>query len=362
MSAPSSQPTIKIGALAPLTPPGWVEAGQQLLAGLELGVSLINESGGVDGRPLDLIIQDTAADPARALAAIDEFEQQGALAVVGEYHSIVARVAAGRCETLGLPFLCSSAVLDELTEQPSEWVARIAPAQSHGWRIYGDYLTGAGHTKIAAIVQPSPYWAAGLRILHKHLTPRGGAIVEFDVQTLPPRALCDALVETRATALLLLTAFPEPAVSIVKAVRQDPRLRGVVIGAPAGQPEFAEWQAALGEAGTGVPFLRYLPNALTSRGIQVGAALSDRLACQPSFIAFEGFDTISVLAELVSIDGATRAGIRSAFPHVCVDGTRGRIHFSRLSRVSIWQWAWPPVQVVDRDPAEGTAFRVRHRS
>jgi hypothetical protein len=48
-------------------------------------------------------------------------------------------------------------------------------------------------------------------------------------------------VEWRAvTALLLLVGHPEPAVSIVQSVRYDPRLAGIMIRAPAGQPEFAE--------------------------------------------------------------------------------------------------------------------------
>ena len=38
----------------------------------------------------------------------------------------------------------------------------------------------------------------------------------------------------RATVLLLLAGHPEPAVSIVKAVRRDDRLAEVMIGAPAG--------------------------------------------------------------------------------------------------------------------------------
>src|SRR5262249_25395903 len=71
----------------------------------------------------------------------------GVAALAGEYHSVVARAAAARADALGLPFLCSSAVLDALSEQPTKWVARLAPAQSHGWQIYADFLLHAGHRK-----------------------------------------------------------------------------------------------------------------------------------------------------------------------------------------------------------------------
>ncbi len=149
--------SLRIGALVPLTRPGWVEAGRHLLAGLELAVRDVNEAGGIVGRPLELVVRDTAADPRRAAAAVDELARLGVAAVAGEYHSVVAREAAARADALGLPFLCSSAVLDALTERPTEWVARLAPPQSRGWRIYADFLLGAGHSRIAVATQPSVY-------------------------------------------------------------------------------------------------------------------------------------------------------------------------------------------------------------
>lgn len=255
--------SVRIGALVPLTRPGWTEAGRHLLAGLELAVSEVNEAGGIDGSPVELVVRDTAADPQRATAAVDELAGLGVAAVAGEYHSVVARTAAARADALGLPFLCSSAVLDALTEQPTQWVARLSPPQSRGWRLYADFLLGAGHSRIAVAAQPSLYWAAGTRILRDHLASRGGTLVEIDMSALTPAAVCDELVGHRATALLLLAGHPEPSVSIVRSVRRDQRLAEVLIGAPAGQPESAEWAALLGDDGAAVPFLRYLPERLT---------------------------------------------------------------------------------------------------
>ncbi|MGW1763996.1 ABC transporter substrate-binding protein [Streptomyces sp. NPDC002073] len=352
--------TLRIGALAPLTRPGWAEAGRHLLAGLELAVREVNDAGGILGRPLELVVRDTAADPQRAAAAVDELARLGVAAVAGEYHSVVARAAAARADALGLPFLCSSAVLDGLTETPTGRVARLAPAQSHGWRIYADFLLAAGHRRIAVAAQPSAYWASGTRILRDRLTPRGGTVIELDASALAPTALCDELAARRATALLLLVGHPDPAVPVVRAVRRDERLAEVLIGAPAGQPEFAEWEALLGADGRGIPFLRYLPERLGPLGARVRAALCERLAEAPSFVAFEGYDTVAVLAGLLRSHGADRARIAESWPRVAVEGTRGQIAFTRTPGISVWQWAWAPVQVADRDPAEPGRFRVRH--
>ncbi|MGN9793034.1 ABC transporter substrate-binding protein [Streptomyces sp. OZ13] len=351
---------VRIGVLVPLTRPGWVEAGRHLLTGLELAVRDVNDAGGILGRPLEPVVRDTAADPRRAAAAVDELARLGVAAVAGEYHSVAARAAAARADALGLPFLCSSAVLDTLTEQPTEWVARLCPAQSHGWQIYADFLLGAGHSRIAVAAQPNVYWASGARILRDHLAPRGGTVVELDMGTLSPTAICDELVDTGATALLLLVGHPEPAVSIVKSVRSDQRLAEIMIGAPAGQPEFAEWVALLGDDSAGIPFLRYLPERLGPLGARVGAALRERLGAAPSFVAFEGYDTVAVLADVMRSHGVDRARIAESWPRVAVEGTRGRIRFSRTQGVTVWQWAWPPVQVVDRDPAAPDRLRILH--
>lgn len=350
---------IRLGALVPLTRPGWAEAGRHLLAGLDLAVREVNDAGGIDGRPLELVVRDTAADPERAAAAVDELADLGVAAVAGEYHSVVARAAAARADALGVPFLCSSAVLDALTEEPTEWVARLAPAQSHGWRIYADFLLGAGRRRIAVATQPSVYWTSGTRVLRDHLAPRGGTVLELDA-SLTPEALCDALVDHGATALLLLVGHPEPAVPIVRAVRSDRRLAEILIGAPAGQPEFAEWAAALGEDGAGIPFLRYLPERLGPLGERVGKELRERLGEAPSFVAFEGWDTVAVLAAVLRSHGTDRAAVAASWPRVAVEGTRGPIRFSRTPGIGVWQWVWAPVEVVDRDPAEPDRLRVLH--
>jgi ABC-type branched-subunit amino acid transport system substrate-binding protein len=278
--------------------------------------------------------------------------------VAGEYHSVVARAAAARADALGVPFLCSSAVLDALTEQPTEWVARLAPAQSQSWRIYAEFLLRAGHRRIAVAAEPSVYWASGARILRDHLAPRGGTVIELDMRRLTPAAVCDELVDDRATALLLAVGHPEPAVSIVRSVRRDQRLAEVMIGAPAGQPEFADWAALLGDDSAAIPFLRYLPERLSPLGARVETALRERLAEAPSFVAFEGYDTVTVLADVLRSHGVVRARIAEAWPRVAVEGTRGQIRFSRTPGISVWQWAWTPIQVTDRDPAEPNRFRT----
>lgn len=355
---PFNDPTIRVGALAPLSRPGWIEAGRHLLAGLELAVEDVNRSGGIEGRSLEMVVCDTAADPQRAEAAVEAFTKMNVVAVTGEYHSVVARSAANSASTLRVPFLCSSAVIDELTDSPTQWVARIAPPQSQGWKAYADYLLTAGHRRIAIAAAASVYWSAGIRILRHHLASNGSDLVELDMTR--QTDMNEALFSTGATALLLLVGFPDAAVTIVKAIRRDPRLASILVGAPAGQPEFAEWHASLDGDGSGVSFLRYRSERLTPLGTLVEDLLRQRLLEAPSFVALEGYDSIIALAAAMRSHGADRDSIAAAWPLISAEGTRGTIAFSRTGEERIWQWTGAPIQVVDRDPGDPQNFRILH--
>ena len=75
---------------------------------------------------------------------------------------------------------------------------------------------------------------------------------------------------------------------------------------------------------------------------------------------FRGGRVVAVAADMLRSHGADRARIAESWPRVALEGTRGPIQFSRPAGISVWQWAWPPIQVVARDPAEPDGFRVLH--
>jgi ABC-type branched-subunit amino acid transport system substrate-binding protein len=350
---------IRLGALAPLSRPGFLEAGRHLRAGIELAVAEVNDAGGIGGRPLELQLRDTAGAPDRAEAAVWDFAAEGAVAVVGEYHSVVAHAAAGTAVKAQLPFVCSSAVLDGLVGSPAGIVARVAPAQSYCWHVYADYLASAGHGHVALVVQPDRYWSSGARLLRASLAERGVTVTEIEHARLPDTSVADVIDAIGgADALLLLVGYPEPAVSLVKAVRAEARLSGLLIGDPAGRAEFPEWLALLGEDGADIPFLRYLPSQLGSLGTRVAERLTRIVGESPSFVAFEGYDSVQVVAEALRVGGPDRLRVGEALSSLQVAGTRGTISFSAGSG-TVLQWTWPPVQIAARrDPQRPQAISV----
>jgi ABC-type branched-subunit amino acid transport system substrate-binding protein len=292
------------------------------------------------------MMRDTEGSPDRATSVLHDLDAEGVVAVVGEFHSAVARPLAELAHSLGLPFVCSCATLDELTSDPTDLVARLAPPQSHSWRVYAEYLLAGGLQHIALAITPDEYRSSGAAVLESRLRQDGAQCTRIDVTELSVPAVADRLADLNAVgALLLLVGYPEPSAAIVMAVRSDGRFDHLLVGDPAGRAEFPEWSGLLGRAGLGVPYLRYLPPALDEFGTSVASRLAQRLGEAPSFVALEGYDTIWVLGEGLRLAGADRERLAHALRRVRVAGTRGLLQFTRTPGVPVLQWVWPPVQV-----------------
>jgi ABC-type branched-subunit amino acid transport system substrate-binding protein len=328
-----------------LSAPGLVPAGRHLRAGLELAVEDVSEAGGIRSRPIDLVVADSAGDPARAVEAFEAFCADGVVGVVGEYHSMVATRLAERADALQLPFICSSATLADLCSRPTDLVARLAAPQSLGWRIYAEQLLAAGHRHVALALHPDRYWSSGANVLETRLRAGGARCTAVETSGLTVEQVVERVAALDVDMLLLLVGFPEPLASIVRTVRSHDHLAGLALGDPAGRAEFTEWSSVVGDAAGPVPYLRYRPTRLTDLGARAWDRLTRRLGEAPSFVALEGYDTVQLLTAGLH-QRADRTGLRDALPRVHAQGTRGPLSLVRPPGSHILELLSPPVQVV----------------
>ncbi len=149
---------IRIGLLLPLSGKlsdiGDVEAKSFLMA-----VETINKEGGIKGRRLSPILEDTGSDPDIARPALKKLiTRDKVLLVAGCCSSSVANISAAICQENKVPFLITSASADELTENDSSYVFRLCTPSSE----YGDSLKGflkrkAGIKSAAVIHEDTSY-------------------------------------------------------------------------------------------------------------------------------------------------------------------------------------------------------------
>ena len=148
----ASADSIKIGAVLPFS--GGVELyGRQAKLGLDLAAKEINASGGILGRPLEIIYQDDQTDPAIAVKATNKLiEQDGVLAVVGPITSRNLNAIKPVIERTKTPLLyatnyeggaCSRYIFS-FSSVPNQELAQLLPYMDQNFgNTY--YMVGADH-------------------------------------------------------------------------------------------------------------------------------------------------------------------------------------------------------------------------
>jgi branched-chain amino acid transport system substrate-binding protein len=122
---PDRPEPITIGAVYPLSGaqgPGGLEE----FHGVRLAADLVNEAGGVDGRPIRLVPIDVQRGDA-APAAIDDLDRRGVRLVVGSYGSTISVPASLEAQRRGMLFWETGAVGEMASSRPADLVFRVPP-------------------------------------------------------------------------------------------------------------------------------------------------------------------------------------------------------------------------------------------
>ncbi len=161
----AAEETIKIGVVGPRT--GTAAAtGKAFQEGIELALDRINKAGGVLGKKLEVIFEDTAGDPAKAASAIEKLiTHDKVVMVVGESHSSAALAEIDVANRLKVPFIIAEAWHDDITKKNYKYVFRAGPCNSG---VVNGYILGFikdyGFKKVA-IVAENTDWGLGIKEL-----------------------------------------------------------------------------------------------------------------------------------------------------------------------------------------------------
>ena len=122
--------TIKVGVVLPLTGKlakfGEIENKSFLMA-----VKEINAAGGVNGKKIELIIEDTTGKPDVGRSAVEKLITQDKVVVLGGgYSSSVTWATIAVAQQNKVPFLVNTGSADKLTEQGWEYIFRLNPPVS----------------------------------------------------------------------------------------------------------------------------------------------------------------------------------------------------------------------------------------
>ena len=145
---------IRIGSSGPLS--GSLSLlGQGVRDGMEVYIDYVNEQGGVNGRKIELIVEDDGYDPMRSLASAKKLvEQDKVVALLSPDGTPGVAAMVPYAQEQKVPIIAPYAFSHTLTTPTKRFVFTTLPEVRVQAALLGDYLvTTLKHRKIAAIYQ-----------------------------------------------------------------------------------------------------------------------------------------------------------------------------------------------------------------
>ena len=133
----SSAEPLKIGMVAPLTGPA-AEVGRYQTQGAKLAAEEVNKAGGVLGRPIELVIEDSqSTNPGSVLAFSKLAGDKDIPAFIGPVFSTQIHAIAPDIQRLGKPVMIGGTD-PQLTHMGNPWLFRFRPKDIYSARVIVD--------------------------------------------------------------------------------------------------------------------------------------------------------------------------------------------------------------------------------
>ncbi|HEX5640982.1 MAG TPA: ABC transporter substrate-binding protein [Thermoleophilia bacterium] len=247
-----SQEPIKIGAILSLTGT-YAGLGEPEKNLIEMEVKKINDAGGINGRPVEVIIEDDATDEAQAVAAASRLiEQENVVAIIGATGTGQTMAIRGDVQRAGIPQV-SMAGGTVITNPVDPQVFATPWSNTIVVPFTLDYLKSQGITKIGLITDSGGFGKDGQAVFATE-APKAGAEIVAD-ETFNPgdtdmTAQLTKIKNSDAQAIVMWTAGSEAAIIAKNA--QDLGIDLPVYGSHGiARREFID---GAGEAANGVKF------------------------------------------------------------------------------------------------------------
>ena len=327
---------IKIGALLSVTGPAAFLGGPEART-LEMAVEELNAKGGLGGRPVKLVVKDTAGSPEKAVSFMKQLvEEEQVFAVIGPSTSGETMAVKARAEESGT-LLLSCAAAEVIVNPVARWVFKTAQKDSHAATLIFQHLRKAGLTRVGVLTSNTGFGKAGKEQLEKLAPEHGIQVVVSETYDKAATDLTAEVTKLKAANVQAIVNWSiEPAQAIViKNARQLGLAVPILQSHGFGNIQYVK---AAGAAAEGVLFpggRLLVAEALPAGHPQKAVLVSYKKAYEARFkedvSGFGGYayDALLILAEAVKKAGGEREAVRAAVERIAgLNGVSGAFSFS----------------------------------
>jgi branched-chain amino acid transport system substrate-binding protein len=365
----AAQDVIKIGGVAPLSSPGSYQQGRELVLGLQWAVDDVNAAGGLLGKKVELIIEDTEGKPPTGAIAIEKLiTKDKVVGVAGEYHSSVCTAEIEVIHQHGIPFVIGSCWADTLTAAGYAEVYRTSVYSSKMAENMVTLMMANGIKKVVALVEDTDYGIGIAENIKKSIEKLGAKTsFKYEVVEKTSKDFVPILLKykTQEKPEMIITAVTQPGGFLVlkqaHEIRFAPSKDTLYLDATCtAQNDKVFWEAVKDAGKYVLMSCPYSPSVqLTPLGEKIKQRYVKEFDRQPNYLPLQGYDAMLALITAIKMAGSTdRKAIVAALADVQVAGTRGDIKFEKESGVWHNQWKDVPTfifQYSERDQSAGDA-------
>ncbi|MBL4614047.1 MAG: ABC transporter substrate-binding protein [Magnetovibrio sp.] len=302
-SCDDAQP-IKIGYVGGLTG-RYADLGQAGRDGALLAIELANQAGGLNGRPIELIVKDDGQDPDVARIVGQELIVSGVVAVVGHMTSSMSVIGEEIFSRAKVPLISPTTSTNHLSAR-DDYFFRVYPSSKGAAKQLAQWVgRDFAFKSIVALydLNNRDHAESWLNSFDVSLQTYGGNVVEaysFDSQNLDAVSVAvAAAVSTRSDGVFVLANALDSA-RIIQNLRKSGDFRPIFV---------SEWSATDellrlgGGAVDGVKFLSTIDLRSKSTKYQsFRASYFRRFKENPSFAAIHAGDTVRFLLSVLERD------------------------------------------------------------
>lgn len=177
LASPALADTVKLGLMCPLTGK-WASEGQDMKNIVSLLVDETNARGGINGKKIELVVEDDAGDPRTAALAAQKLAGAGVIAVIGTYGSAVTEASQNIIAEAGLVHVGTGSTSVRLTEKGLPLFFRTCPRDDAQGAAAAAAIVKGGYKKVALLHDKSSY-AKGLADESREALEKAGVEVVF---------------------------------------------------------------------------------------------------------------------------------------------------------------------------------------
>ena len=333
-SSSSPKGPIKIGMITSLSGP-YTPLGTNDRLGAEQEVSAINAAGGIDGRKIDLIVEDDKTDPTQAVTDYESLVSDGVVAIVGPVFSSSAVATEQYAARAKIPTI-DTAAADNLVSPVNYYVYMTPPTTKIVAQQLLAYMKAKGLTKMAVARDTSAFPTAGWDNM-KAMAPSYGVNFIYDGEfALTATDFTTILTQVKASGAQGLMVWGSGPAEVT--LTKQAKAMGLTIPLLFSHAEASYlYTKPVGSAGNGVVIASSiggigpsLPSSYPGRATITGFASTFQKSngYYPPEFAFDAGGAVAMFAKAIKEDGATSADIAKALSTMTITTGDGTYHFS----------------------------------